>query len=299
MFKLFKSVFRQEPPQPIETKPNNGTTVMTPYEETRFIELMTYVNKPVIIVSNEWQDLQIGFGVSVDFITKSNVPALVVKSYLTGEEFITFGNIFHYTTQRFNALMALDPFERWCLIQDSEETFTKARIQPLLSSKKEILNKLKMNGFFLRIGKDSPIGNCTLRNLVANNHAIQVSNKIAKAIIPSRDRKFLVYLMDNELQNTFVNSNPDYVVSSCFENAVTKELTNLLAIVFFVSDLEGQKEILDILENIISENHSLTKHDTILLWEQSKQLWQSRYGVSAHVTSPTLEWGEIKVMLSF
>ena len=299
MFKLLKSALgkRQNIPS-IETNQEEPVSGMTRQEEVRFIELMSYVNKPVILISNEWEDLEVGFGVGVEYITNNNTPVLVVRSYITGEEFITFSKVFHYTTQRFNALMQLDPFERWCLIQDHDESFNKPRKQPILSSKKDILDKLRLNGFFMRIGKESPTGNCSLRNLTKNALAIRVPDKVALGLIPNKGKLFSVYLISKELENTFVNTNPDFTESSCFENAITKEAGSVLTIIFFVDDFNEQREIIEVLNDVILENHHYDKREIKTLWNQSEHLWRNRYSVDDQVAQPEIGWGTIKVMFN-
>lgn len=299
MFEFLKHTLgkRQSIPS-IETNQEEPVSGMTRQEEVRFIELMTYVNKPVILIPNEWQDLEIGFGVGVEYITKNNTPVLVVKSYITGEEFITFSKVFHYTTQRFNALMQLDPFERWCLMQDHDESFNKPRKQPILFSKKDIVDKLRLNGFFMRIGKESPTGNCGLRNLVKNALAIRVPDKLASGVIPNKGKLFSVYLISNELENTFVNTNPDFTESSCFENAVSKDSGSVLTIIFFVKDFNEQREVIEVLNDVILEPHHYNKHEIKSLWSQSEQLWRNRYNVANEVTQPEISWGTIKIMFN-
>lgn len=92
--------------------------------QTALIELQTYIDKPVISLSNEWQDPIIGIGKEVIFVTQANKPMLVIEDYITGKEYMAFGVIMGFTEQRFKALAKLNPFESCSLIYRNNHVFT-------------------------------------------------------------------------------------------------------------------------------------------------------------------------------
>lgn len=121
--------------------------------KSELFEMQEMVGKPVICVSNEWEDPVIGFAQEIIYITQAKQPMLVIKDYLTMNENMSFGKVFAYTDQRFKALFKLDPFERCSLIYTNfyhEEEFVKNKIGVIhtLEQVAEILNK---NGFYSRL----------------------------------------------------------------------------------------------------------------------------------------------------
>ena len=119
---------------------------MTRQEAINYIEMETHVGKPIIVIGNNWDNPLIGVGIKIDLITQGNCPILVVKDYITDQEYITFGKIFHYTQQRFEAIMKLDPNERWALISDNRHPNTNQPTDVLLT-KEEIMEILIENNF--------------------------------------------------------------------------------------------------------------------------------------------------------
>lgn len=88
------------------------------------IELQSYIGKPVISVSNEWDDPIIGIGKEIVFITKANTPKLVIQDYISGKEYMPFGIVMGFTEQRFKALSKLDPFEICSLLYRNNHVFS-------------------------------------------------------------------------------------------------------------------------------------------------------------------------------
>lgn len=122
-------------------------------QESILFEMQEMLGKPVICVSNEWENPVIGFAQEIIYITKENQPMLVIKDYLTMEENMSFGKVFSYTEQRFKALFKLDPFERCSLIYTnfySEEEFVKNKIG-VSNSLEEVVETLTKNGFYERL----------------------------------------------------------------------------------------------------------------------------------------------------
>lgn len=121
----------------------------------REIDLNGHVNAPVIAVGNEWEDPVIGFGVRVEFITKSQEPMLVVYDYVTGREVMPFGVIRTYTHQLYRVVRDLNPYERWALMSnnsDSYQDYDKPK-SGVASSPSELGKKLIESGFFDRVNQ--------------------------------------------------------------------------------------------------------------------------------------------------
>lgn len=106
--------------------------------------LKLMIGKPVICVGNEWEDLVIGIVTDIDFITQAKNPIPIVKDILTGKEFITFAKVMPFTMQRFNALVKLDPYERWSVI-DNQNSFEhrsqvdRSKLPKLLSAEEWVM----------------------------------------------------------------------------------------------------------------------------------------------------------------
>lgn len=119
-------------------------------ENSIVFEMQEMLGKPVICVSNEWENPVIGFAQEIIYITKSEQPMLVIKDYLTMTENMSFGKVFSYTEQRFIALFKLDPFERCSLIYTNfynEEEFSKNKIGQT-NTLEEVQSILTKNGFY-------------------------------------------------------------------------------------------------------------------------------------------------------
>lgn len=79
------------------------------------------LNKLVICVSNEVQNPIVGYGKEVIFITKANIPQLVVYDIVNNCEVMPFGKVFTYTEQKFHALNSLEANERIAIIYNQYE----------------------------------------------------------------------------------------------------------------------------------------------------------------------------------
>lgn len=113
------------------------------------------VGSPVIVFGNEWDDLAVGFVVGVEYITKAQCPAFVIKNYITGETAVTFGTVVDYSHQRFHALMKLSPYERWAVRTNyGNNEHTSYSYGEFMNAGKKLLslaqmmNVLSTSGFF-------------------------------------------------------------------------------------------------------------------------------------------------------
>lgn len=113
------------------------------------------IGDPIIVVGNEWENLIVGFVVDVDLITAAQQPAFIVKDYLSGTTCMTFGEVIDFSNQRLNALLKLDPFERWSLISKmghhNHSSFSKKQLEDSserLLSEAEVHDCLRRTTFF-------------------------------------------------------------------------------------------------------------------------------------------------------
>lgn len=120
--------------------------------EAEISELSMYLQKPVICISNEWDTPIIGFVTQIGSVSKAENPALIVRNYLDGQEYLVLGKTFYYTDQRFNALFKLDPFE-WCAFlfgRYCDEDYDKEKSGEVLD-KEKVIQLLEVNGFFEKL----------------------------------------------------------------------------------------------------------------------------------------------------
>lgn len=114
------------------------------------IELANYIGKPVIVVGNEWEDPVIGFGVSIEHITRSRVPRLVIRDYVRNRTSISHAQVKPFTDQLYSAIKRLDPYERWIVTSSSAGSFTdidKPKLESICTPE-QLDEKLKKHGFF-------------------------------------------------------------------------------------------------------------------------------------------------------
>lgn len=74
--------------------------------------LQLFLNKLVICVSNEMENVLVGYGKDITFITKSLTPKLIVYDLIEKKDVIPMGVIMNYSEQKFDALNSLDPNQR-------------------------------------------------------------------------------------------------------------------------------------------------------------------------------------------
>lgn len=113
-------------------------------------ELAWHLNKPVIVVPNEWANPVVGFGKTIVPVGRSNV--LVVENYITQEEVWCGGVRLDFSKQRLDICLTLDPYQLWAITAHNAvgfEDFNKPKSGERWS-KERILAALESNGFFRR-----------------------------------------------------------------------------------------------------------------------------------------------------
>lgn len=75
-------------------------------------ELEMHLGNLVICLPNEIENLTVGYGKEIQYITQDKSPVLIVHDIVRNEDVMILGLVFAYTDQKFNALNKLDANER-------------------------------------------------------------------------------------------------------------------------------------------------------------------------------------------
>lgn len=153
MYKLFSKLFDER----IEAELVRAINVSKELERKKrsdhdIANLEFYVNKPVIVISNEIDNPVIGFGQRVQLITLAQTPVLIVKDYVSGEERMCLSNPYFYSEQLFHLVMDSDRNALNALLYTNRYTdtpFCKNTSEPILN-KNEMIQTLIENGFVAR-----------------------------------------------------------------------------------------------------------------------------------------------------
>lgn len=96
-----------------------------------------YIDKVVILRSNEWNDLIIG--PVIDFIEKNDDLIFIVYDLISGEEVFSNGIMREYHKDLFSLLIEHNPYEQWLLMSKSGpgKLMDKPKIQTNLLSKED------------------------------------------------------------------------------------------------------------------------------------------------------------------
>lgn len=160
LFKAFSKFFSQEINDMVNKAKNDAKNEERNYREEQrkhcqFIELSMMIGKPVISISNEWDNPIVGFGKRIEFITKAETPVLIIEDYVSGEDVLVLSTPFYFSEQRFNALSKLDPFEICSIIFRNSawmEPFEKVK-SGVFDGYDVIFEKLKSTDFYERAEK--------------------------------------------------------------------------------------------------------------------------------------------------
>lgn len=160
LYSIFEKMFQKEIKQKINIEKANA---LEAYREAKhkenkqfkLFDMETLLGKPVISISNEWDNPIVGFVTNIEFLSKAQNPTFVIQDYVSNEKVIVMGITYGYTEQRFNALMKLDPFETCSLIY---QNYCSTSLNPfeknksgIRESKEMIIQKLKENGFYQKL----------------------------------------------------------------------------------------------------------------------------------------------------
>jgi ribosomal protein S17E len=97
----------------------------------KVFQLEEHLGKLVICVSNEIQNVTVGYGKELIYITQAKQPQLVVHDIVNDCEIMPFGIVFAYTEQKFKALNSLEHNERIAILynRDAEHEIDKSSSQ--------------------------------------------------------------------------------------------------------------------------------------------------------------------------
>lgn len=101
--------------------------------QAEIAEIECLLDKFVIVLPNEIENLTVAKVVGVDLITKAKSPVPVIHNVVSGEIYFTFAKIIPFSKQRFEALNKLHPNERIAIIYANvfgdEEPIDKSKTQ--------------------------------------------------------------------------------------------------------------------------------------------------------------------------
>jgi hypothetical protein len=119
------------------------------FQKTQYAEQEYFLNAPLIVILNEWDNPIIGFGERVEAFGQQGSPMLAIKDYLTMKAVYCGGVKLPYSRQRLDALLTLNPFDLCSLVytQHGYGDFNKNKSGERWSNEK-ILSTLETNGFF-------------------------------------------------------------------------------------------------------------------------------------------------------
>lgn len=160
LFKAFSKFFSQEINDMVNKAKSDAENEERDYRENQrrhcqFIELEMMIGKPVISISNEWDNPIVGFGKRIEFITQAKTPVLIIEDYVSGQDVLVLSTPFYFSEQRFNALSKLDPFEICSIIFRNSawmEPFEKVK-SGVFDGYDVIIEKLKSTDFYERAEK--------------------------------------------------------------------------------------------------------------------------------------------------
>lgn len=119
---------------------------------SKYIEIEVFIGKPFFSIGNEWEDPIIGIVIGVEHNEKHMTPYAVIWDYVKNEKSLCFNTVRSYSQENFDALYKLNPFERWNLMcNTTKHSSIGPENRPPLLTKEEMINKLKLNGFFDKI----------------------------------------------------------------------------------------------------------------------------------------------------
>lgn len=151
LFSLLKSIFSEE----INAEKSNSfragmeeqrTSSFKSQSEIKKVEVEMMIGKPVIYVSNEWNDPIVGFGIGTIDIGSSCV--LVIKDYISGTELTVMSMAHNYSETLLNAILKLNPFETASLVYRNHDWSYEHKKYGEYSGKESLEEKLRASGFF-------------------------------------------------------------------------------------------------------------------------------------------------------
>lgn len=117
LFELIKKLF----PKIYQAIFNSGVSHGVIKERTRYLDdrqkihliaQEQWIDKKVIIISNEWEDPFVGTVVGLEDFER-NEAHLIVRDAVSKKEFISFGKVVPFDVANLSALVGMSPWVRW------------------------------------------------------------------------------------------------------------------------------------------------------------------------------------------
>lgn len=112
-------------------------------KQSQVFEIEDLMDKPVIVISNEWEDMGLGIVCGIEYITKAQNPVPVVHFFDTDEKLICLSKIVPFSYDLFVILEQLTPYQRWAILTGQWHYMDK--------SAPENAKELKSFGYYKKI----------------------------------------------------------------------------------------------------------------------------------------------------
>lgn len=83
-----------------------------PVKTAKETQLEQFIGHPLICISAECENLTVGIGKKIVFMTKGNEPYLIVDDIVRKKEIIPTGLLIRFTMQKFDILNRIEPQKR-------------------------------------------------------------------------------------------------------------------------------------------------------------------------------------------
>ncbi len=111
------------------------------------------VGKPFICISNEWENPVIGIVLGVEFVSAARQPVVKIYDFISDSVKIIFGKRLPFNDYNLNAILKLDPYERWNLMTCSNLKENKTKINTDIFNAEEIKLILHNRKFYIVINE--------------------------------------------------------------------------------------------------------------------------------------------------
>lgn len=156
LFKLVSKLFEKERLEEINEATHIGQRLAAEQAwrsrtDNQIMELHTFIDEPVICISNEVQVPVIGFAKRVELITQAQSPVLVIWDYVSGEEKFIMGNTYRYTEQLFNLIFDSDINAIIALLYSARYSNIEVDKKPIGDfpfDKQLVIARLENSGFY-------------------------------------------------------------------------------------------------------------------------------------------------------
>lgn len=118
------------------------------------------IGTPFISVTNEWDNPLIGIVLGVQYVTAGNCPIAHVYDFITNQSVYCGNSRVPYTDLNLDAILKLNPYQRWNLISKSSLDMDKPKYNKDCFSPDEIRTILEDRGFSKVVEELNDIHSC-------------------------------------------------------------------------------------------------------------------------------------------